>query len=182
MRAIAELQAVLALTARTHRSLTIASVTGSPDSRNNWRTLWGVVVTAMTCFAMVLLHRVRPVRGPLELHGGWQVGGEPHWVRRSHESRRVLRGREPDRRFDEVEFGLDVGNSLKLHVEDGLLLFDLCDLALNEIALLLHFKLKRRKAGCDTADGHRGSPPEASVGRQEHGAGRRDESLRHSVR
>jgi len=69
----------------------------------------------------------------------------------------VLWRRESDRGFDQVEFGLNVSDPSKLHVEDDLLLRDLLNLLLNECALLPYFKLKGREAQGEVRC-HRGSP------------------------
>jgi hypothetical protein len=63
--------------------------------------------------------------------------------------------RQSNGRFDEIEFGLNVRNPSKLHVEDGLVFVTLPELLLKELALLLDFNLKRNEA-CGEVGCHRG--------------------------
>jgi hypothetical protein len=74
----------------------------------------------------------------------------------------VLGRCESDGGFDEVEFGLNFGDALELHVKDRLLVFKQFALLLNQIPLLTDFGLKRSDAS-RKCEGHRAFSPLASV-------------------
>ena len=79
-------------------------------------------------------------------------------ARQSDESGGVFRRRKSDRGFHEVQFSLNVGHALELHIQGHLLRLDQPELLLNEIALLTDFRLKHSKCA-----GPSGLTPLASV-------------------